>query len=71
MHDKGNTLTFALQRQFFAVIWFQKWFEATFETLIIIIFWGVGRGINLFVKNAAYKLIDKNFKTWLKISSQN
>ena len=28
-------------------------------------------GNNLFVKNTAYKSIDKNFKTWLKLSSQN
>ena len=28
-------------------------------------------GINLLVKNTAYKLINKNFKTWLKMSCQN
>ena len=28
-------------------------------------------GGEIFVKNTVYKLVDKNRKTWLKISSQN
>ena len=31
-------------------------------------FLGGGWGINLFIENAANKLIDKNFKTWQKLA---
>ena len=64
---------FFFMRQSYAVIWPLKWFKVTFETFIIVlVLWmGEGRVFNLLVKNTAFKLIDKNFKTWLKISSQN
>ena len=64
---------FSFIRQSFAVIWSLKWFKVTFETVIIVYFlWGKeGRVFNLLVNTTAFKLIDKNFKTWLKISSQN
>ena len=32
---------------------------------------GGGGGINLFIKNTANKLIDKNFKTWLNTIAVN
>ena len=41
--------------------------QSHFITFIIGIIILGRRGINLFVKNTAYKLIDKNDKTWLKI----
>ena len=47
------------------MIWPLKWFKATFEAFIIVVFLG-GRGEdNLLVKNTAFELIDK------KTSSQN
>ena len=38
---------------------------------MLLFFFRGGGVINLFIKNTANILIAKNFKTWLKTSSQN